>query len=259
MERLQLIVPNYLDYYKKKQPLTLLKHYNKVKNIGANTENFNFYFSNAAVYSSMIEGNKIDFDSYLKYSYSGMNNKGKSFKEIEDLKQAYNFAKKHKLTQKNFLQSHQLSTQNILTEKKYQGALRDKEVYVFKAGIKIYTGISTSILKVEMNTFFNDIALLIKRDLSIAETFYYASMIHLVFVQIHPFADGNGRAARLLEKWFLVEKIGANAWFIQSERLYQKRIKSYYNNVNLGNNYTTIDYDLSIKFLLMLPMSLRLK
>jgi len=36
----------------------------------------------------MIEGNRIDFDSYLKYSYSGMNNKGKSFKEIEDLKKS---------------------------------------------------------------------------------------------------------------------------------------------------------------------------
>ncbi|WP_220392957.1 Fic family protein [Chitinophaga lutea] len=33
-------------------------------------------------------------------------------------------------------------------------------------------------------------------------------MIHLVFVKIHPRADGNGRSARLLEKWFLAVKLG---------------------------------------------------
>jgi Fic family protein len=30
---------------------------------------------------------------------------------------------------------------------------------------------------------------------------------------------GNGRTARLLEKWFLAEKLGAKAWFVESETL----------------------------------------
>ncbi|MBL0098191.1 MAG: Fic family protein [Bacteroidetes bacterium] len=33
-------------------------------------------------------------------------------------------------------------------------------------------------------------------------------MIHLVFVKIHPLNDGNGRSARLIEKWFLAQKLG---------------------------------------------------
>ena len=85
-----------------------------------------------------------------------------------------------------------------------------------------------------------------------------ASMIHVGFVKIHPFADGNGRSARLIEKWFLAEKLGHKAWFIQSERLYQKRLKAYYKNGDLGETYDKLNYDLCIPFLLMLPMTLRL-
>ena len=61
------------------------------------------------------------------------------------------------------------------------------------------------------------------RHLTIEETFYFASMIHLMFVKIHPWNDGNGRSARLIEKWFLAQKLGEKAWYIQSE-------KNYYQN-----------------------------
>ncbi len=259
MERLKFIISKYIDKYIEKQPLTLLKHFNKIKTIGCNFENFNFYISNSAVYSSMIEGNNIDFDSYLKYSTSGMNNNGKSFKEIEDLKSAYNFARENKLTLSNFLKAHKILSKTIVTDSKYRGIIRDKEVYVFSGGKKIYTGAAKEILNDELDKLFEDIKILIIKDLTISEVFYFASMAHLILVQIHPFADGNGRSARLIEKWFLSQKLGVNAWFIQSERLYQKRIKSYYQNVHLGDNYQSIDYDYSLPFLLMLPMSLRLK
>ncbi len=256
---MKLIQSTYFDFYKKKQPITILKHFNKIKNILESTENFNFYISSSAVYSSQIEGNIIDFDSYLKYSNSGMNTKGKSFKEIEDLKSAYKFCKSHKLTLNNFLKSHSILSATLISDKKYRGKIRDKNVFIYKEAVKIYTGASASIVNSEMEIFFNEIKTLLKKDLTITEVFYYASMIHLVFVQIHPFADGNGRASRLIEKWFLAKKLGVNAWFIQSEKLYQKRILSYYKNVNLGDDYKTIDYDYSIPFLLMLPMALRLK
>ena len=136
MERLKFITSKYFDKYIEKQPITLLKHFNKINSIGQTKDNFNFYFSNSAVYSSMIEGNIIDFDSYLKYSYSGMNNKGKSFKEIEDLKTAYSFAKVHKLNFTNFLKCHQLLSNTIVEDKKYKGSIRDKDVYVFANGKK---------------------------------------------------------------------------------------------------------------------------
>ena len=259
MERLNFIPSKYFDKYNEKQLITLIKHFNKIKKIGDDYENFNFYFSNSAVYSSMIEGNRIDFDSYMKYSYSGMNNTGKSFNEIEDLKKAYNFAKEHKLNLNNFLKCHEIMTKTIIEDRQYRGKVRNKDVYIFSNGKKIYTGAGKEIVYNEIFKLFADIEILISRDLTINQVFYFAAMLHLILAQIHPFADGNGRCSRLIEKWFLSEKLGYNAWFIQSEKLYQKRILSYYKNVHLGNNYNNIDYDYSIPFLLMLPMALRLK
>ena len=78
-------------------------------------------------------------------------------------------------------------------------------------------------VKKEMDKLFEDIDLLIKSDLNPFEVFYYAAFIHLVFVKIHPFQDGNGRTARLMEKWFLIEKIGqiATSVSIRKELLQQ--------------------------------------
>jgi Fic family protein len=254
--RTSLISSAYLDFYKKKQPITVLKHFNKIKEVPMNSQNFGYHLSVASVFSSMIEGNPIDLDSYLKFDTSGMNTKSKSFQEIQDLIAAYTFASKSSLNKKNIFKAHDILTNNLILEEKYRGKLRDKNVYVYGGGVKIYEGAYTSDLSDEVNLFFKDISILIDREMTMNEVFYCASMIHLVFVKIHPFADGNGRTARLLEKWFLAEKLGKKAWFIDSEKLYQTRLYAYYKNLDIGATYMTVNYDLCVPFLLMLPMAL---
>jgi Fic family protein len=259
MERLTIIRSILLEEYKKEQKITILKHFNKIKKLPFDKSSFGYSASMASVFSSMIEGNRIDFDTFLEYSNSGMNTKSKSYKEIEVLIKAYEAARGLPLTYTNFLKSHATLSKTLITEAKYRGKIRDKAVYIYSDGVRIYTGASAEVVSGEMVKLFNDIDILLKRDTSITETFYYASMIHLILAKIHPFADGNGRASRLLEKWFLAQKLGENAWFIPSEKLYQTRIKSYYNNIHIGHEYSTVNYNAALPFLLMLPMALKLR
>jgi Fic family protein len=99
--------------------------------------------------------------------------------------------------------------------------------------------------------------MLITEKLTTEAIFYYAAFIHLVFVNIHPFNDGNGRAARLLEKWFLVTMLGEEAWYIQSEKYYYQHVNEYYKNLNrLGIFYDQLNYANANNFLQMLPQSL---
>lgn len=109
-----------------------------------------------------------------------------------------------------------------------------------------------------MGKFFADLKTLLESPLTIEQAFYYASIIHLVFVKIHPWNDGNGRCARLLEKWFLAEKLGAKAWFVESEKQYYQQHQTYYKNIRaLGLEYDMLDYEKALPFLLMLPAALK--
>jgi Fic family protein len=259
MEKFKIISSEYFTFYNKKQKITLQKHFRKLKEKSTSgMDGFNFSFVSSSVYSSMIEGSGIDIDTYFRYRDLKVRNK--SFKEIQDLIEAYKFAKSNKLTLSNVMKAHSILSKTLLINNpEYVGKIRNKMVTVRKDGVIIYTACPTLQVKSELNKLFSDITVLIKADLTISEVFYYASMIHLRFVQIHPFGDGNGRVTRLIEKWFLAEKLGSRAWFIQSEKMYQKRILFYYKNIDLGESYDKLNYDLSIPFLIMLPISLRTK
>lgn len=257
MDRLKIIPTKHFKQYQTEQKLTLTKHFNKIKK--ANID-FGFVRTAAVVYSSMIEGNPIDLDTYYRFHTSGMNTKTKSFREIQDLEKAYSFAQKSRINEINLLTAHKMLSKTFPAQNKYKGAYRDKNVSVMAGKTVLYTGAKPEKVITEMKKLFADIDILQKRKLTLSQTFYYAAYIHLVFVAVHPFSDGNGRAARLLEKWFLVSKLGENAWSINSEKLYMRRNKSYHANINrIGSDYETLNYDYSLPFLKMLPMALRIK
>lgn len=111
----------------------------------------------------------------------------------------------------------------------------------------------------ETALFFEDLEALQSADLEPLEVFYYAAMLHLVFVKTHPLQDGNGRTARLLEKCFLLEKLGNRALSIESEKNYYVNRQAYYHNIRqLGLDYESLDYGQALFFLLMTVNSLRI-
>ncbi len=110
-----------------------------------------------------------------------------------------------------------------------------------------------------MDKLHNDVAILLTQPRSIEEVFYYAAYKHFGFVKIHPLNDGNGRSERLLEKWFIGQKLGEKAWFLQSEKNYYLHHQTYYQDLRkLGIEYQELDYSKALPFLLMLPESLNL-
>lgn len=174
--------------------------------------------------------------------------------------QAYEFARQHDLTSANTLTAHGLLSATIFEEEpEYQGHIRTQNVNIYSGPTLIYEAADKAFVQTETDKLFADVNLLLSRTLTINEVFYYAAMLHLRLAQIHPFADGNGRTARLMEKWFLARHLGEKAWLIQSERMYYKRQAAYYQNINVGSSYTALEQHHSVPFLLMLPGALREK
>ena len=62
-----------------------------------------------------------------------------------------------------------------------------------------------------------------------------AAIIHFYIAFVHPYFDGNGRIARLVHLWFLIQKGYQSALFIPFSSQIEKSRKAYY------NAYTTIE------------------
>ena len=219
--------------------------------------NFDYLTKASAVYSSNIEGNSIDLNSYMNYELSKEKFKqGKEIEEIEQLIQAYVFAQSNPLNEKNLLKSHEVLSKSLLIKSK-RGKYRVEPVGVFGKSRIAYLAVEPDLVGEYMKTFFDELSTLLKEDLTQEEVFYFASLIHLRFVHIHPFRDGNGRAARLIEKWFISEKLGKSFWQIPSEEYYKNNQQKYYDTINLGVNFYELNYNKCLPFLEMLPNCLK--
>lgn len=215
-----------------------------------------FQIHSAAVYSCNLEGNSVDFNSFMDYLSDPDKTKPyKDIQEIEDLLEAYRFAQTHSLTERHLLKCHKILSKAFLPPNK-QGEYRTERGGVFGNSGTAYSAIEPELLNDKMKQFFEDLSDLLGKDLSSSAVFYHTSLIHLEFAQIHPFRDGNGRTARILEKWFLAEKLGDYIWELPSEKYYREHQTEYNANLHLGTNYYELNYDKCFKFLLMLPKAL---
>jgi Fic family protein len=127
----------------------------------------------------------------------------------------------NKLNEKNLLTCHKLFSETLLIRSK-RGKYRIEQVGVFGKSGLAYMAVEPEFIEQVMKVFFQDINELISSELNEIEVFYYASFIQLRLAHIQPFRDGNGRAARLIEKWFVAEKLGRDFWKMPSEEYYKK-------------------------------------
>ncbi|MEL6942880.1 MAG: Fic family protein [Bacteroidota bacterium] len=219
---------------------------------------FDFYNSVSSVYSSKIEGEEIDFDSFFKHKFLNVEYNPDYTKKSEDLFKAYQFIQKHPFTENNVIKAHGILSEHLLPSSQ-RGRIRNNPMFVLNEDDRIeYVACDPNKVKNELEQFFDKVNDLLNTEIEPKEVFFYAAQIHLVFVKIHPFQDGNGRIARLLEKWFLIEKLGQDAVSIELEKNYYKNRKAYYNNIRaIGLEYDSLDYAESLDFLLITVTSLK--
>jgi len=219
---------------------------------------FKFYRSISSVYSSKIEGEEVEMDSYMKHKFLNIQYEPDYTKKADDLFKAYEFMESEPLNEVNVLEVHKILSQNLLA-KGQRGKIRTKPMFVLNEDDRIeYVACEPSKVKSEWQKLFIDIEFLKKSDLSTLEAFFFAAQIHLVFLKIHPLQDGNGRTARLIEKWFLREKFGTKSTSIELEKNYYLNKAKYYNNIRaIGLEYDYLDYSKSLNFLLMTVLSLK--
>jgi Fic family protein len=253
-----LISNKYFNDWQAALEVNIQEAFAAIQQIELEPHSFTFYTSVSVMSSSRIEGETMEVDSYVKHKMLNIEYLPELTQKPNDLYNSYLFAKENVLTEANFSEAHKLITKHLLPENQ-RGVLRKTEMLVMEhaTGRIQYEAAPASIIAKEYEKFWQEVSVLLKQPLDIEEVFYYAAFIHLVFVNIHPFSDGNGRAARLLEKWFLAEKLGERAWYIQLEKFYYKEVNKYYKNLaRLGLFYDALDYNKAIPFLLMLPQSL---
>jgi len=249
------LTDKYFDTYTSMLDVDIDKALEQIKLQDWTAESFRFYTAVSVMSSSRIEGETLEIDSYLKHKLQNIEYLPNLTEKPNDLYAAYEFARDNDLTLKNFFEAHRIATQHLLPESQ-RGAIRTSNMIIMDhQSQKVqYEATLASFVKKEFDGFWLELDSLIQQKLNTKQVFYYASLIHLVFVKIHPFNDGNGRTARLLEKWFLATLLGEKAWYVASENYYYKNLQVYYHNLSrVGLFYEELNYNKSIPFLLMLP------
>src|ERR1700744_1103783 len=124
---LKIIPTNLLAEYKQQVSGNLEASFNALTDAEISTETFSFYTSVSSVFSSKIEGENIELDSYIKHKKFGIEFLPDYTKKIDDLYNAYTFAKTNVLNKTNISKVHKILSKHLVG-KQQQGKLRTQNM-----------------------------------------------------------------------------------------------------------------------------------
>lgn len=136
----------------------------------------------------------------------------------------------NKITEENLNKLYMLTVGEFLDEdvKLKNGSFyRDDTVFIVSDKLEHY-GLDYKKLPLYMKKFIE----FINED-NIEDDLIKAAIIHFYFAFLHPYFDGNGRMARLLHLWFLIQRGYKTALFVPFSSFIQKTKNSYYNAFTL--------------------------
>lgn len=173
------IIPNDLPAaYSEQVPRGLRTAFDALHDAEISTGTFSFYTSVSSVYSSKIEGEDIELDSYVKHKRFGIEFLPDYTKKTDDLYSAYTFAKGNDLDPSNISEAHRLLSKHLVPAH-WQGEFRSRNMYVTTPDGNIaYVAALPHEVGPEMKKLFADMTALLHAELSMEEVFYYAAFIH---------------------------------------------------------------------------------
>ena len=184
--------------------------------------------------SSAIE--RIDFSrDSVRRILKGMAPQNEQENRIAGIKKGLDFIADtdNKITEENIYKLYMMTVGDFLSnEEKLSGGniYRNDTVYVVSDHIE-HSGADYKQLPENM-----------KRLVEIAGTddgindLIKAAIIHFYIAYIHPYFDGNGRMARLIHLWFLIQKGYRSALFIPFSSQIEKSRKEYYEAFTVVEN-----------------------
>lgn len=112
-----------------------------------------------------------------------------------------------------------LDSDNLLLPNAYY---RHDHVYVI-GGKDVHEGLSFE----KLPTYMNEFVAFIQEETAM-DDLVKAALIHFYFAYLHPYFDGNGRTARLLHLWYLVQRGYSSAMFVPFSSYINDTRSGYY-------------------------------
>lgn len=184
-----------------------------------------------AIYSSQMEGAATTRKVAKEMLRKKMTPKDKSQQMIANNYQTIQFIVSHKdalLTPELLLQIHQLMTEHTMQDPQEAGCFRSNNDVVVENGITHET-VHIPPTYEEIPNFVEDLCRFFNEQ--DAPQFIHpiirGIIIHFMVAYVHPFADGNGRTARVLFYWYMLKQGYWLTEYLSISRVIAKSKKSY--------------------------------